>query len=267
MTSKRYWAERIQDQQEKMFQKSLAEQRRQLAQYYRTAINSTMSEMSALYDRILADGGPEGTLVNNLYRMDRYHKMMSALTARLTALGQREITVDSAAMKGLYEKTARFVFEDVCQRPGLFVSFIVDQGAEKVLESVWAPDRKLWSSRIWDNMTALRASLEKGLVDCVSRGVSKGELVKTLKREFAVEFYKADRIARTELTYIQNQSAGDSYRTAGVESYEYLSAHDDRTSKPCKGLDGQIFLLKDAKVGVNYPPMHPNCRCTVVPVL
>ena len=21
------------------------------------------------------------------------------------------------------------------------------------------------------------------------------------------------------------------------------------------------------KVGVNYPPMHPNCRCTVVPAL
>ena len=267
MTSKRYWAERIQDQQEKMFQKSLAEQRRQLAQYYRTAINSTMSEMSALYDRILADGGPEGTLVNNLYRMDRYHKMMSALTARLTALGQREITVDSAAMKGLYEKTARFVFEDVCQRPGLFVSFIVDQGAEKVLESVWAPDRKLWSSRIWDNMTALRASLEKGLVDCVSRGVSKGELVKTLKREFAVEFYKADRIARTELSHVQIQSQFDSYLDMGIEAYKFCAANDDCTSKQCMNLDGKVFRIVDAKTGKNAPPIHPNCRCTVVPAL
>ena len=45
-------------------------------------------------------------------------------------------------------------------------------------------------------------ALEKGLVDCVSRGVSKDELVKTLMETFNVGYRKADRIARTELSYV-----------------------------------------------------------------
>jgi hypothetical protein len=45
-------------------------------------------------------------------------------------------------------------------------------------------------------------ALEKGLVDCVTRGVSKDELVKTLMETFNVGYRKADRIARTELSYV-----------------------------------------------------------------
>jgi len=44
--------------------------------------------------------------------------------------------------------------------------------------------------------------LEKGLIDCVSRGTSKDELVKTLMADFDIGFRSADRIARTELSHI-----------------------------------------------------------------
>ena len=30
----------------------------------------------------------------------------------------------------------------------------------------------------------------------------------------------------------------------------------------CGALDGRVFFLADAEVGVNYPPIHPNARCT-----
>lgn len=33
----------------------------------------------------------------------------------------------------------------------------------------------------------------------------------------------------------------------------------------CADLDGKIFKTEDGKVGVNLPPMHPNCRSTTGP--
>ena len=36
-----------------------------------------------------------------------------------------------------------------------------------------------------------------------------------------------------------------------------------RTCEQCKALDGKTFILKDGKVGVNLPPLHPNCRCSI----
>ena len=32
-------------------------------------------------------------------------------------------------------------------------------------------------------------------------------------------------------------------------------------------LDKKIYKLSERKIGVNYPPLHPNCRCTVIPIL
>ena len=38
-----------------------------------------------------------------------------------------------------------------------------------------------------------------------------------------------------------------------------------RTSDICRSLDGTVHKVSQAKVGVNFPPMHPNCRSTTVP--
>ena len=34
------------------------------------------------------------------------------------------------------------------------------------------------------------------------------------------------------------------------------------TSDICRDLDHEVFSIKDAQAGVNYPPMHPRCRST-----
>ena len=50
---------------------------------------------------------------------------------------------------------------------------------------------------------------------------------------------------------------------SGTE-HQFIATLDSRTSAVCAGLDGKVFDIKDAKTGVNYPPLHPWCRsCTV----
>ena len=56
------------------------------------------------------------------------------------------------------------------------------------------------------------------------------------------------------------------YEEVGSDKYEYQAYLDSRTSDICKGLDNEIFYTKDAQTGVNFPPMHPNCRSTTLPL-
>lgn len=105
------------------------------------------------------------------------------------------------------------------------------------------------------------------MIDIISRGASKDELVKTLRKRFDVSFNEANRLARTELTFVQNQATRDVYKKAGVKKYEYLSTKDNRVSEICAGLSGTQFDIATAQVGINYPPMHVNCRCTTIPVI
>jgi len=43
-----------------------------------------------------------------------------------------------------------------------------------------------------------------------------------------------------------------------------LATLDERTCDVCGPMDGQIFDLKEFEMGLNAPPLHPNCRCTTV---
>ena len=39
---------------------------------------------------------------------------------------------------------------------------------------------------------------------------------------------------------------------------------DSRTSQKCRAHDGSIVPVEDASPGDNLPPLHPNCRSTVI---
>ena len=43
-----------------------------------------------------------------------------------------------------------------------------------------------------------------------------------------------------------------------------MASLNERTCEICGELDGKVFFVKDAKPGANYPPLHPNCRCTTI---
>ena len=75
----------------------------------------------------------------------------------------------------------------------------------------------------------------------------------------------AERLMRTEITNTYAQATLHGYEQSGiVKEYEYLAYLDKRTSSICRDLDGKKFKVKDAVTGLNYPPMHVNCRSTTL---
>ena len=73
------------------------------------------------------------------------------------------------------------------------------------------------------------------------------------------------RLIRTEFCHISAQGALLGYKSYDLEYYRYLATLDSQTDEECGALDMRRFPVKDATPGVNFPPMHPNCRCTTIP--
>lgn len=54
----------------------------------------------------------------------------------------------------------------------------------------------------------------------------------------------------------------DAYKKTTADEYMILATLDRRTCEICGSQDTMHYEIKDAKIGVNMPPFHPNCRCT-----
>ncbi|WP_308575531.1 minor capsid protein [uncultured Fusobacterium sp.] len=124
-----------------------------------------------------------------------------------------------------------------------------------------------FSERIWGNSEALGKVLKQEIIQSFMQGVSVKDLSDRIEKRFENDRYNTERLVRTELNYAFNQTTKLSYEEAEIEEYEFLAEIDSRTSEICKKLNRKKFKVKDARAGVNYPPMHPHCRSTTVAVL
>ncbi len=77
---------------------------------------------------------------------------------------------------------------------------------------------------------------------------------------------RAEILARTEIIRAHHHGMMQEYRNWGVEGVsvqaEFRTAGDDRVCPDCEGLEGQVYSLDEAQ---NLIPVHPMCRCIVLP--
>src|SRR5690625_105895 len=79
---------------------------------------------------------------------------------------------------------------------------------------------------------------------------------------------RAEMIARTETIRAHHQGMIQEYRNYGLQGVhvqaELQTAGDDRVCWECSALQGKVYTLKEAE---NLIPVHPLCRCIVLPAL
>lgn len=135
------------------------------------------------------------------------------------------------------------------------------ESAELLINKKWT-QQKDYSDRIWENKSKLISYLTNDFKTSIIRGDSFNRVVKQMSERF-VNRSRADikRIVRTEGTRINNEAMMKTFDDSKLyDEYEYVAVIDRKTSDVCKDLDGEIFKLKDREVGINFPPMHVNCR-------
>ncbi|WP_138751811.1 minor capsid protein [Paenibacillus sinopodophylli] len=220
----------------------------------------------------LAVNNPDGrwtTKLNNAYfkqRVTRLESLYLQIENALRVLSARETEGLKAAMSNAYVSTYYQTQFMINQGLGVAVSLVkIDT---KTLESIvarpWIGSN--YSKRIWGNTDKLVVRLQTDFTQAIIRGESNTKLARQLEVDMGVSFRQAERLVRTESSFIQNEASYDSYKQSEVVGkYRYLATLDSRTSTACRGMDNKVFDLKDKQIGVTWPPLHANCRSTTVP--
>ena len=165
------------------------------------------------------------------------------------------------ALNSVYRDTFLEVTKD------LGINAIVSRDKIKaVLDRPWSGAN--FSERLWTNTDKLAQTVKQEIVNGMIQGIN----LKTMSKRVSERFETAkkndvERLLRTEVNYVLNQATLDGYKEAGIEKYEFSATLDSRTSQICSELNGEIFEIKKIAVGLNYPPMHPRCRSTTIPII
>ncbi len=252
-----YWQYRLND---KIYNKTTKELEKQLLKLYKQANKTIKSELAELYVKMLADGEIS---TYSLFKQNRYNQLINIIDKEISKIGKAEVNAMQLSLTDCYKD----IYIKTNEGLGIKTSWSIlnENTAKEIVNANFKG--AVYSDRIWDNKTKLKQQLEKSIVDTVIAGESKDKAVKIIAERFGVAFSDSDRLVRTETMRVLNSSQKQSYIDNNYTHYEFLAEIDDRTSDICEGLNGKIFAFADAVEGENFPPLHPNCRSTIIPVI
>ncbi len=256
---------------------------RQLQQFYRMYIEENGAPVAAIRKKLSKaewrgyEKGIAALLESTGKTKDRKarNQYLSSRITRLEALrNQTELQLELIG-KSQEASMLRHLQETYCDtyyhnafysaKAGLSGNFnrLNPRKVEEICKIPWSG--KSFSERVWDNTEKLKREVRRLL----STGSICGTPVKVMSQKLAarmgVSYHRAECLVRTESAYIREKATFAGYEKTGVEKYRILATLDSRTSSICQAMDGKVFDIKDAAVGENYPPLHPNCRSTTVP--
>lgn len=106
-------------------------------------------------------------------------------------------------------------------------------------------------------------NLKREMLEGFKAGETVNQIARRVRDVTGKSINKAVTIARTETLAAGNAAAKERYSAAGVEMVEWIAAYDDRVCPECEEKHGTVYPID----GSPDLPVHPNCRCTLVPVV
>ncbi|KGX85035.1 minor capsid protein, partial [Pontibacillus litoralis] len=217
-------------------------------------------EKAAKYviDKDFSDRANKELAAYNLkMRVNRQELLMMYLNARLVAMADEQV-------KTFQDYLEQVSLDEVLRQAGIL-------GADlsipiTTLKAIVGASfhGATWSTRIWNDMHKLRKELNNIINSAVIRGTNPTTFLPKIKEHYDVTTFEAKRLLITESARVQTESMKLAFHELMNDDtdaeYEFVAKLDSRTSKVCRGLDGEHFKVKDMKPGVNAAPMHPFCR-------
>ena len=125
-----------------------------------------------------------------------------------------------------------------------------------------------WISRTFDS--AIQKEIGEEMLTGFLKGESVYHLQRRLRETFDIVKRDAETLTRTWVANANNAAIKEVYdRNADIMEGEEWCAHLEVNLKSgrgtclrCAGLDGRVYPLNEAHI---RPPLHPRCRCFMVP--
>lgn len=206
--------------------------------------------------------------LNEIYlrtRVSRLQALQTQIRLRIQELFQEQQEQLHDHLAGIYTDTYYQTVYAVSQQTPVLASFarIDTEVVEKLLSKPWLDSD--FSSRIWADRDKLLRELETAL----SRSFVRGEPLQRVSKQFAermgVSQSRAATLIHTESAHVAAEATARGYQETGVNEYTFDASLDLKTCPICGAMDGMTFKVSERETGVNYPPVHPRCRCTTVP--
>ena len=201
------------------------------------------------------------------FRISRYEQLQESIDLELKKLADAEqeitkIRYVNTIKEGYYHNIYNV---QKATRLGFNFSQIDNKTINLLLNEKWT-DNANFSQRIWKNSEKLGNYLRTQLTADTMSGKTIQKIASELSNFMNVGLYNATTLVRTEVNHFANEAEMLSYEELDIEKYRFIATLDNVTCKHCAELDNKVFNLKDRKAGKNYPPIHPNDRCTTVAV-
>lgn len=202
----------------------------------------------------------------SIYKLNRLEGLQTSIVLQQLKIG----AIEQSKFREHFEKQALKYANYAAEQLGFGTNFyrIDSEMLQVVIGNPWC-NGKDFSERIWANREALAQTLQNEIANGLIRGEDYKTMARILQQKFENTSQKqAERLVFTEDTYLSNEAKIRPFeRNAAYTHYEYLCVEDHRTCETCRALSGQTFKISERNAGLNFPPMHPWCRCTVMPVV
>lgn len=199
-------------------------------------------------------------------RVSRLQALQTQIELRIQELFQSQEEQLRNRLSEVYTDTYYQTVYAVSQQTAVHASFarINAEMLEHVLSQPWLGSD--FSSRIWADQDKLLRELKQELSRAFVLGDPLKKTTKRVAERMGVSERRAATLVQTESAHMATQATAKGYEETGVKEYQFDASLDLKTCPTCGAMDGKTFRASERETGVNYPPLHPRCRCTTVPV-
>ena len=220
----------------------------------------TRSETKKTWEQMKRQGLDKYIKNNYKSRISRLEQLQAQIYAKAKTIYSKEELENTMCYKGVINQSYYKTIYDTQMGTGYNFNFsTIDKSmVDSLLTDPWSGAN--YSERIWGNTDILANNLSEVLGGAMLSGQGMEKTIKQIRDRFNVGKYYAERLIRTETNHFNNEVDAIAYEELGLDKYVFVATLDNRTSALCQSMDNKVFKYSERAEGVNYPPLHPNCR-------
>ena len=280
MNNKEYWEQRA-ILKDKLLEKDVSKVEKELLKLFKNSKKEVLNELKIIYSDI------ESTEYQK-YRIDSLLTSINNSLDNLYSKSEKEITEGlkdvyktmyqeaNVDLKASFNTINENLIEEVTrtnlgtklnESRDIFVlhNEVLDKIVDDLIASNWSGLTLV--ERILEHKRKLSLTLKEELSKGLIRGDSLQDMSRILSKKMDLSYSNALRLVRTESCFIMNEATINNYKENDIKAYQFMAFLDKKTSKQCREMDNEIISIEDYKIGKNCPPLHPNCRSAIAPIV
>ena len=202
----------------------------------------------------------------NIYKLNRLEAEQESIRLRAMESAARDEKIITAHLSKISERTR--IGTNI--RGGAFHKTLAEIASRP--GRVTAADMSYYATEfgVRDYLITDRLKMAKYLQTDFAQGIARGDSYRTMTKALSERLQKVSRkdaygIIYTEGTHVHAEASMEAIK-ADFTEYSFSTYNDDKVCKICRALeDHGPYKITEAVAGVNFPPMHPYCRCRIEP--